>query len=78
MDIAGKFRKSASYRISVAGHLEEAWQGRLGDLQIVDSTDKSCTVLEGRVRDQAELAGVLQTLHDLQLPLLGVQQLAEP
>ena len=31
------------------------------------------TTLVGRVKDQAELSGVLNTLYELQLPLLSVK-----
>ena len=33
------------------------------------------TTLVGRVRDQAELAGLLNNLYDLHLPILGVKNL---
>jgi hypothetical protein len=33
--------------------------------------------LTGRVRDQAELSGVLNTLYELHLPILSVKILAE-
>jgi hypothetical protein len=35
------------------------------------------TTLIGRVRDQAELSGVLNTLYELHLPILSVKILAE-
>jgi hypothetical protein len=33
------------------------------------------TTLIGRVRDQAELSGVLNTLYELHLPILSVENL---
>jgi hypothetical protein len=35
------------------------------------------TTLIGRVKDQAELSGVLNTLYELHLPILSVKILAE-
>ena len=35
------------------------------------------TVLQGRVRDQAELSGILNALYELHLPLLKVEYLGE-
>jgi hypothetical protein len=35
------------------------------------------TTLEGRVRDQAELTGVINSLYELHLPILSVQNLTE-
>jgi hypothetical protein len=34
------------------------------------------TTLSGRVRDQAELTGVLNTLYELHLPILSVEILS--
>ena len=36
---------------------------------------ESVTTLEGRVRDQAELMGVLNSLYELHLPILSVELL---
>lgn len=35
--------------------------------------DHPVTVLEGKVKDQAELSGILNTLYDQQLSLLSVK-----
>ena len=65
-----------TYRITVAGTLAPDWSERLGGLRIEPGTkeasDQPDTVLEGPIRDQAQLLGVLNTLSDLRLPLLGV------
>jgi hypothetical protein len=48
----------------------------LGGLQVVrEEADESSdqTLLMGAVRDQAELLGILNTLHELRLPLLLVE-----
>lgn len=65
----------ATYRIEVEGHLDDSWPDRLGGMRI--STHKradqsTATTLTGRVRDQAALAGVLNSLYELHLPILSV------
>ena len=63
--------KSASYRIKIRGMIPDSWSDRLGDMTIVESTPEGMT-LEGRLPDQAALAGVLDTLFSLNLPILEV------
>ncbi len=66
----------ATYRIEVQGSLDESWSGRLGGMRIETSSrgdQKSITTLRGRVRDQAELIGVLNSLYELHMPLLSVE-----
>ena len=69
----------AGYRIQVQGYLDGTWSDRLGDLTITVNSESvneaPATTLTGRLRDQAELIGVLTTLYDLHLPLLSVEQL---
>lgn len=65
----------ATYRIRVSGHLDTSWSERLAGMTITISGGKdipNITVLEGRLIDQASLTGVLNTLYDLQLPLVSV------
>lgn len=64
------------YRICVRGELDERWAARLGDMTITSECgegDRTVTTLEGRLRDQAELFGVLNTLYELHLPVLSVE-----
>lgn len=75
------FSASGYYRIEAQGRLQQAWAGRFGAMQMLQTpkTGSAVTILQGRVSDQAELLGILQTLHELHLPLLAVQYLgAEP
>ena len=70
----------ATYRIEVEGYLDESLSDRLGGVRITicrreDQT--TVTTLEGRMRDQAELAGVMNSLYELHLPILSVQNLTE-
>ena len=69
----------ATYRINIQGSIDKRWAGRLGDMLITtrDSrSDASVTILVGRVRDQAELVGVLNSLYELRLPLLSLELLS--
>jgi len=72
------FDRPGNYRIRVQGFLDESWSDRLAGLHITTSRigdEKPVTALVGRVRDQAELAGVLNTLYELHLMLLSVEYL---
>ncbi len=56
----------ATCRIEVEGHLDENWSDRLGGMRITTRTRKdqtTVTTLVGRVRDQAERTGVLNSLY---------------
>lgn len=70
-------RQPASlYRVCVAGTLPAGWEDRLGGLQIVlegGGGMSGQTLLMGALRDQAELLGILNILHELHLPLLLVE-----
>ena len=66
----------ATYRIEVEGQLDESSSVRLGVMRItarkrLDQT--TVTILTGRLRDQAELSGVLNSLYDLHLSILKVE-----
>ena len=72
------FSAPGIYRIEVKGHLPRGWAGRLGAMRPFSPTmesDNEVTFLQGKVTDQAELAGILNSLYELQLRLLSVQYL---
>ena len=73
------FDKPGNYRIRVQGILNESWSERLGGLRItadrVDDQDGPVTELFGKVRDQAALAGLLNSLYELHMTLLSVEYL---
>ncbi len=72
------FDSPGQYRIRVQGLLDESWSDRLGGLRITTSSPKDkapVTELVGQMRDQAELAGVLNSLYELHLTLLSVEYL---
>jgi hypothetical protein len=72
------FDRPGNYRIRFEGYLDKKWSGRLGGMSLTTSktgNHKSVTVIEGPVRDQAELFGVLNTLYQRHLTLLSVEYL---
>ncbi len=72
------FDRPGNYRIRVQGLLNESWSERMGGLRITTRSLKDqgpVTVLVGQLRDQTELAGVLNTIYELHLPLLSVEYL---
>lgn len=75
-----KLETPATYRIRVQGKLDESWFDRLGNLAITpDATaDKPpVTILVGYLADQAAVLGILNTLYEMHLPLLSVENLDE-
>jgi hypothetical protein len=75
-----KFEASASYRIRVKGHLDNSWSDRLGGMVLTRAftADKQpMTILIGRLIDQAALAGVMNALYNLHLPVFSVELIDE-
>ncbi len=75
-----EFGGPAIYRIVFQGTLSSDWSDRLAGMAIttVSPTGKSPqTTLAGKLRDQAELSGVLETLYSLHLPILKVEQVED-
>jgi hypothetical protein len=74
------FGGPATYRIVVQGALSESWSGRLADLAITTTPREGGaphTTLVGPLLDQAQLSGVLDTLHGLHLSILKVEKLED-
>lgn len=70
--------KPATYRIEVLGRLDSSWSERLAGMKITTTGGAGIvtrTILQGQVMDQSALAGVLNTLCDLGLPLIGAAYL---
>ena len=70
----------ATYCIKVQGWLDESKSEFLGGMTITTSSQGDegvMTTLVGRLRDQAELSGVLNTLYELHLPILSVEFLKD-
>jgi hypothetical protein len=73
-----RFDSPAVYRICVEGQISPTWSDRLEGLSItveVSSNKPTVTTLEGELKDQAALTGVLNSLYDLLLPVLSVERL---
>ena len=72
------FHAPGYYRIDVQGQQEPGWSQRFGAMRVISTRNKDAkkiTVLRGPVSDQAELAGILNTLYELHLTLIKVQYL---
>jgi hypothetical protein len=70
------FDGPAVYRIRVRGKIPASWANRLEDMAIsveARGPDRSVTTLSGELGDQASLAGVLNSIYGLRLPVLSVE-----
>jgi hypothetical protein len=70
------FVDPASYRIKVKGFISNDWCERLDGMSISRQTldnGERVTTLEGELMDQAALAGVLNSVYELHLPILSVE-----
>ncbi|MBW2246959.1 MAG: hypothetical protein JRF62_07115 [Deltaproteobacteria bacterium] len=68
----------ATYCIEVQGQLDESWSDRLSGMRITTrkrSDQTPVTTLVGRLRDQAELSGILNSLYGMHLSILKVELL---
>lgn len=66
----------AVYRIVVQGALAEHWSDRMASMKITSRSSGAgtkLTILEGRIQDQAQLTGVLNTLYGLHLSIVRVE-----
>ena len=69
------------YQIKIRGYLDYSWSERLAGMTIKNDCQNhqiTTTTLTGQVRDQAELAGVLNSLYELHYPILSVEIMNEP
>jgi len=75
------FDRPAAYQIKVQGRVDPGWSDRLAGMTIRLTKEEArppVTTLEGELLDQAALAGVLNTLYELHLPVLSVLCLSYP
>lgn len=75
-----KLTSPATYRIRVQGRLENSWADRVAGMAVTvesSAVQSGVSTLVGHLPDQAALSGVLNTLYDLHLPLLSVENLDE-
>lgn len=66
---------AASYQLVVRGELDERYGYLFDGMQM--ARVGGTTVIAGRVRDQAELHGLIERIEELGLELLSVQQQAD-
>ncbi len=64
------------YEICIEGKLDSSWAEWFEGLDLKDCGEK-CTVLFGRIPDQAALLGILNKLCGLNIPLVSVNQVDE-
>ena len=72
------FDRPANYQINVQGWIDPTLSDLLGGMTISPDTgeaDHPVTTLDGELSDQAALAGVLNTLYELHLPVILVKRL---
>ena len=71
------FDRPANYQINVLGRIDPTMSDLLGGMTICPGMDSDLpsTTLEGELRDQAALVGVLNTIYELHLPVLMVKRL---
>jgi hypothetical protein len=72
-DPGGSYR----YAIRVEGHLDLHWSEWLEGMTITHE-EGGTTLLEGALRDQSALLGLLYKLGDLHLPILSMQRRDPP
>jgi hypothetical protein len=71
------FDSSATYQIIVQGRIDPTWSDRLEGMKIslvIRDDGHPVTTLEGRLSDQAALAGVLNSLYELHLTVISVMR----
>jgi hypothetical protein len=69
------FDRPANYQIRVQGMIDPNWSDLLQGMTIGVTKEEggaSITTLEGELSDQTALAGVLNTIYELHLPVLSV------
>ena len=74
------FDSPASYQIVVQGRLDATWSDRLEGMKICRAAGTAdfpvTTSLEGELSDQAALAGVLNALYEMHLPVISVRRMS--
>lgn len=67
------------YKIIIEGKIDPSWYTWLGNFQLIsrkEANGKCMTTLSGIVVDQAALRGLVNTLWDLNLAVVSIQQVA--
>ena len=74
-----EFDSPATYRIRVSGWVGGEWVENLSGMQVAGVAPEGgrfVTTLEGEMRDQAALVGMVNALYEHHLPVLSLQRLA--
>jgi hypothetical protein len=69
------------YRIRVAGRLTDELSGRVAHLTldvVAPEGEAPVSIVQAELPDQAALAGVLEMLYELHVPILSVELVAGP
>jgi hypothetical protein len=69
------FDRPATYQIMVQGRVDPNWSDLMSGMAIcltISETNPPVSTLQGELSDQAALAGVLNSLYELHLPVLSV------
>jgi hypothetical protein len=75
-----KFDGPATYKITVQGLVDKSFSESFAGMRMTAGQDANrdpITYLTGRVRDQAELAGVLNNLYETHVSIISVENLSE-
>ena len=67
--------RDAPYRLVIRGELDDRYGHLFEGMQL--ERVRGTTVLAGKVRDQAQLYGLIERIEDLGLELVSVQQASE-
>lgn len=71
------FSNPAIYQIKVLGKVPSSWSERLSGMDLSYRNKKSGveTTLIGKMSDQAQLSGLLNSLYELHMSVLSVEKL---
>jgi hypothetical protein len=71
--------RPARYQVCLQGQVSSDWSDWLSDLVVVveDHDQAAVTILNGTVKDQAALFGLLSFIRDLGVPLISINYLPE-
>ncbi len=74
MDQLPKVTQPATYRIRIAGRVNDGWSDFMSDLEQSFDQENGVTIttITGTVSDQSALHGLLEHIRDLNLTLLSV------
>jgi hypothetical protein len=73
------FSSPAFYQIKIKGTLHPRWLNQFGDLTLDVAHRVGChsfSIIRGEISDQAQLIGILNSLHKLHLPVVEVRWLS--